>query len=205
MTDLEICQHLQILYTLKPGGSTGPFDIVLHEEEDYGVNVGIRKTPSFFFLGFRGSITPEDWGRDAISFLPEKFNGVEVPLGFSMGMGRAIEKIKGIVGTVPVVIGGHSLGAAHAALAYHWWSYDLIEKVTLFGCPNPGLETVPDDKITNYRNGKDYVTDVPPWPWKPIVEFTQINGGHNQTPGLFMYHHIDYYEKGLKRLSRGNP
>ena len=66
-----------------------------------------------------------------------------------------------------------------------------------------GVKADEFSRMTNYRNGLDFVTDVPPFPWEPLVPFTEISGGHDSFPSLFMYHHIDYYCSGISLVLRG--
>ncbi len=209
--DLDLVSLMQSLYQLKPGGSgDGPFNKVLREKTDYGVNVGIMEKPDSLILAFRGSVTLEDWVRDAVSFLPEDIPGVGTyPLGFSKGL----EECRGnldhwITSGKPLLIVGHSLGAAHAGIMGQILKRDgfSISRLVLMGCPNliPSGKSgeLIDVPTINYKNELDFVTDVPPDPWEPIVPFTDLSGGHADFPGLFMFHHIEYYANGISLAVR---
>ena len=185
---------------------------IYHEETNFGINMGLYQNTvtGYVIWVFRGSVTPEDWVRDMISFLPSRQNNEVFPLGFAEGMEKFLQKIDKDM-CYPDVITGHSLGAAHAVIAYHILSAQGVfsespEKrspdLITFGCPNTVLETwVGIQSIfQNYKNGEDYVTTLPPWPWTQYHPETILRGGHDTVPSLFMYHHIQYYQKGIQKL-----
>ena len=208
-TDYELAFGVKEMYNLKKTGN-GPFKIVLREKTDYGVCVGIDETLDSVFFFFRGSVTLGDWARDAISFLPEEKNGTTFPLGFDQGMDESFDNLSYFLKkNKTVFIAGHSLGAAHAAIFHRLITQSgiagvrrvVIRRVVLMGCPNLSLLPPggPDKGLISYKNGLDFVCDVPPVPWGPIVDHTIIDGGHDPFPSLFMYHHIDYYLAGIKK------
>ena len=208
--DLECAQLMQELYNLKPGGSdNGPFNFVLREATDYGINVGILEDEKFIFMIFRGSVTQEDWARDAVSFLPETLPGVGTfPLGFSQGLEECRSTLyQYIRNAKPVILVGHSLGAAHAGIMGQIMTRDggTPARTVLMGCPN----LVPDSAkgelinagpVINYKNGDDFVTDVPPIDWTQIAPFEHIDGGHDDWPNFFMYHHVNLYVTGISNI-----
>ena len=70
LTDYQLALYMKSLYAL-PQGKNGEFDVVLRERSDAGVCVGIKELSDSVLIAFRGSVTPTDWMRDAVSFLPE--------------------------------------------------------------------------------------------------------------------------------------
>lgn len=200
MTNFELANMVNILYNTPKG--RGPFDMVLREKKDYGVNVGIKKTGTDLVFAFRGSVTLEDWVRDAISFLPDEQEGTTFPLGFFEGMEESFDNLRYFLEkAINIYIVGHSLGAAHATIFYQLvkrCSNVSIKRVLLMGCPRLSLrEEMIDQNVISFQNEEDFVCDVPPFPWGQFYPLTRINGGHDPKPSLFMYHHIQYYLKGI--------
>lgn len=203
----QIATYTMLLYNTTAQNHQ-PFDIIFREKTDHGVYCGIIETETEIFIIFRGSVTLEDWARDAISYLPGELNGTEYPLGFVEGMDHCIRNLTYFLKKKkPIYIGGHSLGAAHAAIFYQSIDktvFPHVQQVVLMGCPNT-TETIPlsDINLYNFRNGQDFVMNVPPEPWHQSYPIIQINGGHDCFPNLFMYHHIEYYLKGILDYEKG--
>ena len=207
MSDVEIVEEIAAIYDPVEDGR---WDILLREKENGGVHVGLREIAGTSVVIFRGSITPLDWLDDAESELFGFIGGFEslgpLPLGFMQGMTQTFRKLAPLVKS-KVIIGGHSLGSARAAifggmLVSHG---TLPSRVVLCGCPRPGMATLrahlSDVPVANYKNGHDYVTDVPSDPpYEQVRPFTCIDGGQDSVPGPFMYHHVQYYVAGVKRL-----
>ena len=203
MTTYQLASYVKDLYDL-PANQNGPFDIVLRERQDHGVSVGIVEDYDKTLFVFRGSVTLEDWARDALSYLPDEKNGMTFPLGFDLGMEEAFRNLKYFLKKAKTIyITGHSLGAAHAAIFLDLVlrsTDDIPEQTLLMGCPNltlSGKENSP--KVLSFQNESDFVCDVPPAPWGPLFPLTKIEGGHDAIPSLFMFHHIDYYLAGIKK------
>lgn len=203
MTTYQLASYVKDLYDLHPE-QNGPFDIVLRERQDHGVSVGIVEDYDKTIFVFRGSVTVEDWARDAISYLPDEKNGLTFPLGFDLGMGETFQNLKYFLKKAKMIyITGHSLGAAHAAI----FNYLLARatgnqavNVVLMGCPNLSLnESTGRSNVLSFQNESDFVCDVPPAPWGPLFPLIRIEGGHDAMPNLFMFHHIDYYLAGIKK------
>ncbi len=204
----------QTLYDTEEGN--GPFLHIFREERNFGINMGVLTTPSHTFWVFRGSVTLEDWLSDGISYLPCNVDGTVYPLGFAEGVLNFMDKIEKMSDIPkPDVITGHSLGAAHAMIYYcsAFRVRENPESLVTLGCPNLIVENdIPNiqkgSPVQNFRNGQDYVTTVPPWPWGPYWPETELSGGHDATPSFFMYHHIKYYVAGLQKLiaqTKGGP
>ena len=203
MTTYQLASYVKDLYDL-PANQNGPFDIVLRERQDHGVNVGIVEDYDKTIFVFRGSVTPEDWARDSISCIPDEKNGMTFPLGFDLGMEEAFRNLRYFLKNAKTFyVTGHSLGAAHAAIFISLVSKSsglLAERVLLMGCPNLSISgEMESPRILSFKNESDFVCDVPPAPWGPLFPLTKIEGGHDAIPSLFMFHHIDYYLAGIKK------
>ncbi len=173
---------------------------------DTGVWWGLVRQQDHDIICFRGSITVEDWMRDAQAEM------IHYPLlglvhsGFIQGMQDVKTRILGM--TRPNwIITGHSLGAARAALFAGMVQGLPISQITLFGCPRPGaaqLKTLlAGAPIDSYKNRADPVTDVPlPLPDAPYIHvrnLTPIDGLVDFSLGPpFDDHHIINYCKGLE-------
>ena len=208
MTDYELATWVNVLYNTPKG--RGPFSMILRENKDYGVNVGIYHTKNNeIVFAFRGSVTPEDWVRDALSYLPDEQDGMTFPLGFFEGMEQAFENLRYFLErATKVYITGHSLGSGHATIFYQlvkkYFPHLVTARVLLMGCPRLSLrEEMIDQNVISFQNEEDFVCDVPTFPWGQFYPLTRINGGHDPKPSLFMYHHIEYYLKGILDYEKG--
>ncbi len=204
LTAARLCHSL---YTL-PKGSNGPFSVVLHEKEDYGVNCGIVIGGSDVTFVFRGSVTPEDWMRDAVSELPCE-NGLW-PEGFYMGLTEAFPNLSHFVDPGKKIVSiGHSLGAPHALIFLNQLGLSLDRQLFLFESPRCVPEEIerPGNFPVNaesFQNGDDFVCDVP-FGWVQPYPLIKIHGGHDTIPNLFMFHHIDYVIEGLEKRKEALP
>lgn len=188
-----------------------------------GVVWALKKMEGFDVVVFRGSITREDWLRDLLvlplgQFAPLKTRVGHVHAGFYLGMEQMWTDLRPML-TQPVIVTGHSLGAARACILTALMVADgspPLRRVT-FGEPNTGLqdfcEFVKDIPAAPYRNGDemhhDKVTDVPfsvlqflfghPNPMLPITckpsGFPEIAEGE-----FFFWHHIPLYVAAVSAL-----
>lgn len=118
----------------------------------------------------------------------------------------------------PLVVAGHSLGAAEASIyAYSRIKRGLpLDQIFVFGCPRPGngvlQSVVPQVPVwLSVRNAKpspanridhDLVTDVPfdvSWLGDTYLEPVPFHDGYseplaNDPWGIFRYHHIQLYQ-----------
>lgn len=201
LTDYEVAQWIAKLYATPVGN--GPFDIVIRESQAHGINCGLVKTQGFQLVIFRGSVSLEDWMHDILSIVP---GSEDRPYGFTIGLPDAGPKIVSALDkTLPYIVGGHSLGAPHAEFFCEDFRIDT-ERLVLLGSPNYARTTMaPNQKQVSYKNGHDYVCDFP-LGWVQKYTQTHIDGGHDDFPNLFQWHHIDYYLKGIKKLyPEGEP
>ena len=205
LADYELALYMKNLYAL-PNGKNGEFDVVLRERSDGGVCVGVKYLSDCVLIAFRGSVTPRDWMRDAVSFLPETILGQDFPLGFGDGMEQANANLQHFIkDDRPIYVVGHSLGAAHATIFNFLNPRMNLLKMVLMGCPNTTCGSVGPNPVSvhSYQNGNDFVCDLPPFPWYQMFPLIKVNGGHDSFPNLFMYHHIEYYLKGILNHEKG--
>jgi hypothetical protein len=203
-TDFELAQLAQAIYSQQPAG----FWVTLLPHD--GGYVGLYRWHDKVDVPvWRGSITLTDW-LDDFAAAPE-FDGRLgwVHSGFMGGVESIYEELGKHIAR-PIMVTGHSLGAAHAMLHTGLLRYakeDLIGAV-VFGCPRPaeqGLaDLLADVPTRSYRNGEDPVPTVPTDPPyvhpKPLI---QVNAGaHINDHGPLTYHHIDLYVSAMKGLAQ---
>jgi hypothetical protein len=180
---------------------------------DDGVCWALKRLPGFDLVIFRGSITLADWLADfrAIA-VPSRIGHVHS--GFYSGMERAWGEARALIAQ-PVIVSGHSLGAARAAVMAALMTVDGAQPAArvVFGEPKPGLmdfaAIVKSVPARSYRNGDgihhDLVTDVPfsfpplqyvhPTPIVPVRCRPESDGFEEM--GVFAWHHIELYETAL--------
>lgn len=180
---------------------------------DDGVCYGLRKLAGFDIVVFRGSVTAQDWIRDLHAMIVATRIG-HVHAGFFAGMEHVWSELRPLI-TQPVIVAGHSLGAARAAILCGLMVKDgvLPCRRVVFGEPKPGLldlaNLIKAIPAASYRNGDglhhDLVTDVPlsfpPLQYvhpTPIVEVcAEPTGALFERLGAFAYHHIELYVAAL--------
>jgi Lipase (class 3) len=204
LTDRQCCDFAAAIYDPSPAG----FDHIWQGDADDNVYLGLKKTAGFDVIVPRGSDCELDWLRDAdsIPFLYEPFGHVHS--GFFKGILKAYADIKPLI-TQPVVLPGHSLGGAHAQELAGLFVLDgiLPSKVCCFGSPKVGYQkfaevVAPIANYTLYKNGPDYVTDVPltlpDFPFihsRPLTEILELPVTNELN--LFAFHHIQLYQAGM--------
>lgn len=179
-----------------------------------GVWFGIKYVDGYDIIVFRGSLlfsggklTP-DWLRDFNSrmILVDKLGDVHA--GFYEQMPEVYQLIQPRLRGLPVVITGHSLGAARAII-YSAISPIRPVRIVIFGCPRPGTQRLADiflnDDITSYKNRHDPVTDVPvfvplEFPYVPATsQYARVDGMVDFNLGPpWADHHADNYVKGIE-------
>lgn len=196
-------------------GTPGVFDEICTTS---GVDYAVKFHPDCTEIDFEGSHNPRDWLRDFQAFMIQVpgIGGVEA--GFNEGTDDVVYVLlKNIPKTLPVVVGGHSLGAAHAhvvarKLIAAGFAAPLVSRC-VFGSPRPGDAVLAgglrDSPVESYRNfqdfdHQDFVCDVPfeifPLaPFKHPGAYTLINVAPeaNDPWGPLARHHMQLYRKGL--------
>lgn len=189
---------------------TSGFDYIDVGTDD-GVYFGLKKLDDYDVIVFRGSIAALDWWRDLRAEPCETRNIGTVHSGFYAGMEKMWAEVKPML-TKPVVVTGHSLGAARADILCALMAADKCPPVyaAMFGEPRPGLpdfaRVIKDVPRTVYRNttswGHDHVCDVPlrlfgkldfVHPKIMTDVSAEPSGDLVQKYGLFSLHHIDLY------------
>jgi Lipase (class 3) len=173
----------------------------------------VKRLDGFDVVIFRGSVTLQDWLRDAQALaVPSRIGHVHS--GFYAGMEHMWADLKAML-SQPAIVTGHSLGAARAAVLTALMTVDGVPPVArvVFGEPKPGLldfaKLITGIPGRSYRNGDsthhDLVTDVPlSFPPMQFVHPTPIipvcckpTGDLFSTMGVFAYHHIELYHAAL--------
>lgn len=176
---------------------------------DDGIAWALKKLDGFDVVVFRGSITAHDWAEDFRAF-PTITRVGTVHYGFYDGMEKMHMEVSSML-TQPVMVTGHSLGAARADIlcALMVTGGKPPARRAVFGEPRPGMPDfaafLKDVPGHGYRNadahGHDYVTDVPPQMFgglsfthpKPLVDVSASPTG----VGPFRYHHIELYRAAM--------
>jgi hypothetical protein len=217
VTDLDCARLTQALYTEEAAG----YPSFTHADCSGSVCWGIKTLDDVTVLVFRGSVDRQDWFLDFLALswreaAPYKALG-PVHLGFSTGLVDAWTLIKPrvIAAGKPLIIAGHSLGAARAWIVAGMAIIDGIvpARIVVFGSPRPGFaklaSVVAEVPQKSYRNGHDHVCSVPfyeppeflyvqPAPFTPLN--AKLSPGH--TLGVFAEHHISLYVAGLEATER---
>jgi Lipase (class 3) len=212
-SDAALASLCALIY--KPAAIVDSFD---HFDAglDDGVCWAFKRLDGFDVIVFRGSVTLQDWIADFRAMaMPTRIGHVH--LGFHAGMENVWVEARPYL-TQPVIVTGHSLGAARADVLCGLMVADGKPPIArvVFGEPKPGLmdfalhiENVPG---RSYRNGDgqhhDLVADVPfSFPPLQYVHPTPIipvccppQGDDFASWGAFAYHHIELYETALAVL-----
>lgn len=213
LNDYQIALLLQQQYD----AAQGVFDITLDVS---GVYCSVKHFPNYSVICFRGSARILDFLRD--------FQGMMVPdpqlggvdQGFVIGLRDVKAHMDNIIlGNKPVVITGHSLGAARALQFAGLWSLAgrPVTSIVTFGAPRAGgaklkniLALIP---IRSYRNGSDPVCKVPfviPIidPYCESRDFIVLNEppvkGDEWGPEIGWHHLFPNYGTGVQKLMKGN-
>jgi hypothetical protein len=212
-TDALIASYCNAIYS--PTAVIGDWDRFDAGLDD-GVCLAVKKLPGFDLVVFRGSITAQDWIAD-FNALPIPSRIGHVHAGFFAGMEQAWAELRPLL-MQPVIVSGHSLGAARAAVLCALMVKDGAAPAArvVFGEPKPGLidlaTLIKDVPARSYRNGDtlhhDLVTDVPfslppfeyvhPTPIVPVC--AEPTGDLFQRYGAFAYHHMPLYQAALAAL-----
>lgn len=158
MTDLDLCALSQEAYTTPPSWQSGDVKAILR-----------WAAPKEPVVAFKGT-TPDclaDWLRD-LDAIPMTDHRLGVcHRGFLTGAQQALEWVQTATHGCPVVLTGHSLGGALAALtgALMGSLGEPVSQVVTFGCPRVGFQGVrmalTGVRCARYVHGDDVVPRVP--------------------------------------------
>lgn len=164
MTDLDLCHVAQEAYTSPPTWQWGDVKAILR-----------WAAPKEPVVAFKGTSDPSDWLRDldSVPMIHPKLGTCH--RGFLTGSLEALEDIQGATKGCPVVLTGHSLGGALAALtgALLGSLGSPVSQVVTFGCPKVGFQGVrmalTGVRCARYVHGDDIVPTLP-WPYEHHVQ-----------------------------------
>lgn len=207
INDLEASNYCAACYS-----SRALFDAVYSGLATQEVWLGVKDLSDCLVIAFRGSISFLDWQRDLNSIMISDpvLGGVEA--GFMEGMHDVYNKLSPLISSKPILITGHSLGAARALIFAGLLEVAGVkpEKVVIFGSPRPGAEKLKfilsGMAINSYRNRHDPVPncpfDLPGMPYVHPRDLIQVDAPPSQpdTWGLLADHHIQLYQTAMKGL-----
>lgn len=187
---------------------------------DDGVCWALKRVDGHDVIVFRGSSTLQDWLVD-FRALPLVTPVGSVHSGFFSGMEQTWSDIRPLL-RQPVILTGHSLGAARASILAGLMIVDGHAPAgrIVFGEPRPGLadfaglvKAVPGFSFRNGdASGHDPVTDVPPTipPFNfthplPITAVTAMpSEAQFAVFGQFAWHLSQQYEAAIAALKTGD-
>lgn len=210
ITDRECASLCVALYAASETDSQGLNHVDFGEDD--GICWALKHRPDCDVVILRGSVTLLDWWRD-LDIRPYQSRRMgPVHHGFYLGLDNAWDDMKPMLRPhLPIVVTGHSLGAARAALLTGMMIADdmVPARRVVFGEPKPGYQQLADFiksvPAVSYRNGigeaHDKVTDVPTVPGLPYVHSTPLTNV-NAPPAIddaggFAWHHMGLYAEAL--------
>ena len=184
--------------------ATADWDYLYQTDNVY---CGVKNIGGFAVAAFRGSITPLDWLHD-LEAVP--FSTLDIGMvhsGFYRGIPDAISAIMPNL-KFPLIVTGHSLGAAHAALFGGVLTARGVPvcRIVLCGCPRPGFAALASilsgTPKASYKNRFDPVTDVPTDPpFEHIDIFKMVNvEPPTDDIDLLADHAIFRYQQGVRMV-----
>jgi hypothetical protein len=180
---------------------------------DDGICWGLKRCDGVDVVVMRGSSIRLDRIRD-IRWLTTPTRVGHVHGGFFAGMEKMWAELRALR-DAPIMITGHSLGAAHADILAALTVVEQMPPIgrVVFGETRPGfddhakiIKRVPGRSYRNCESiWRDDVTDVPPFPYvhptAPIKVCAPPAGGLINRFGPFAWHHIELYEAALQTLT----
>jgi hypothetical protein len=161
----------------------------------------------------RGTVTPLDWLHDLAAWVDPTHHADLGPVhaGFYSGMRTVQRELPGIVQSRPLIICGHSLGAARAVILSALLTVDNRPPIAriCFGEPRAGFAQLgeilaPIKQQRSYRNRNandhDLITDVPFF-WPPLFAYQHptnltdliVTPGPHAQWGIFRFHLPELY------------
>jgi Lipase (class 3) len=185
-----------------------------------GVCWALADRGDYAVVVLRGSTTREDWRRDFDAWADPFHHDDLGPVhpGFLSGMRTVQREIVELAPAKPLVITGHSLGAARASILSALLTFEgrqILARV-VFGEPRPGFAQLAYilsmTTGASYRNTggarHDLITDVPfSFPPEeyvhptPLIDVSEIpDKGISDSWGIFALHHMPLYAAALQKL-----
>lgn len=186
-----------------------------------GGYAALRHEGAFDVVVWRGSATHYDWVMNFDALPVHDGSLGMLHAGFVKGVWPLQDEITAAVARRPVIVTGHSRGAAQAAIfAGHLVAAGKAPvQLMVMGCPRPGYQQLADVlkagavEIHSYKNGDDPVTDVPfridlvgktcDLPYVPVGPYLPLyeKPAACDSWGFVAPHHIELYLAGLKKLA----
>ncbi len=185
---------------------------------DDGVCWAIKHFDDCDVIVLRGSVTGQDWVKDvfAVPYIGHRRNLGKVHHGFYVGLDNAWDDMaQKLRPHLPIVLTGHSLGAARAALLAGIMLDEGLMPFArvVFGEPKAGFQQLADFlkpvSTRSYRCGDGINHDpipalpatVPPWLYvhqTPLIDITAHADPADYGP--FVFHHMPLYAAALAAL-----
>lgn len=178
--------------------------------EDDGVCWAVKRLEACTVVVLRGSTTPHDW-LDDFAAAPIQTRVGTVHAGFHDGLEHMWGDLRRLLEVDrPVIVTGHSLGAARASILTALMLADGVvpARRVVFGEPKPGFDDhtrlVAGAPGFSYCNGAhdhdDLVCEVP-FTLPPLFRFTRASPliaisnapAPNDRWGIFAFHHMQLY------------
>jgi hypothetical protein len=175
-----------------------------------GVVIAHQRIDDTDLLVLRGSLTTEDWVRDALAVPVWHDQLGFVHAGFAEDMDDVYATVSKVVGP-KVAITGHSLGGARGRIltALFAVSGKPIDELVTFGSPKPGFINLArvvqkcGSAHTSYRNRNDIVPTLAMLPcWEHTEPWTALNAAPAQDDlAALRDHSATLYRAGLQNLT----
>ena len=172
---------------------------------------GHRRIGANDVLVFRGSVTAEDWMRDADALPVSDHEVGIVHKGFLAGMDDLLEQVQAII-KGPIILTGHSLGGARSRIAAAKMvvRHVPVAQVCVFGSPKPGYarltQILQNSKVlhSSYRNLSDPVPLLPTFAafQHPDQWVATAAAPAPSVLGPLADHEVALYVKGVTALSK---
>jgi len=215
ISDAAIADYVLALYDYA-GGPQVQWDHLQPRSADDGISWAFKRIGENDLIVLEGTSSIQDIIRDLVAVSDPTTHSPLGPLhiGFWDGMMEAWDLIRRII-RKPVIVCGHSLGGAHAAILAGIMVVNHqppVRRVT-FGEPRAGCpklrEVVSGVPTTIYHNHRDVISDLPislpPLaPYCDSGERTLIDvkpHGRSLLWGPFAYHHMQLYREGIKDVA----
>jgi hypothetical protein len=211
ITDRDVAELCLGIYPEHTPPTWDYFDDGSHPDD--GVCWGVKHVDDVSIVVLRGTVTLGDWLRNFQAWIEPIHHDDLGPVhaGFYSGMRTVQRELKEkIAPSRPLIICGHSLGAARGAILSALLTLDSRPPIAriCFGEPRAGfarlgeiLAPIKQQRSYRNRNAKDHdvITDVP-FSWPPLfayqhpTDLTDLTvAPMPHTPGIFRFHVPELY------------